>query len=1018
MANEIVKFRKGIAANLPSEKTAGQILVETDTGTMYVDESNNSRVQIQDNSKVQKTGDNMTGALYVDVNSNGVPSLDSQSPNVKGLFGVKINSSTSVPFLHSATQNNASGGTGVALTAGGLTVVGGGENALTILNNASNGSGTTDSSGQTISTPMREELILASDNGISFFTNGDTVEPNSFIDRNGFFNGRIKKSLFNNRYGYGAQGEAIIYNNATGSEYKPLICTTANGVVDSTEDGAFVLASYGDNFILHYNDSDKIGDYGETTQQATLLDVNGNSSFPGTVTIAAPTANNHAATKQYVDNQFSYIYAGDGTSTAHSATTNGNTKIALSNLSNSAIGSTVTLKGVLGTDVSSSNNGVISIGNGIATTNRSAVVSGTESENWQVIADGTITGTSDLNMVFAVTDNFTHANGLLSLGLRCSGGQAIIDQTANNGPRLEWLSRHKDINPNHYRLRIINNTGSCTWVLEAYHHRQSYAISFEVVATSGYSGSNPPTYNLYTDGATVSSNGSTFISRDIIPLGGSWASSTYNTEQANGITIGTYGKCFTSSAGNIAIGGVGGRTTSATGSWSLGIGSSIVSSGANAAAVGAVATASGSASNAFGYTVTASGANSGAFGVNNTSSAAGSFTLGRSNTSSGENGYAFGGWNTVNGELSTAVGDNNTVSTNGSYAFGSNNIIKKETTIDAPYNTAVGRYNKIFSSTKQIQDSVALGSQNTIGDYGVTIGVGNRISSFSQSTTYNKYACVIGTASTASDNGAVAIGTYIRNGSRGAFACGRANKALTANASDTTSTTGDVFVVGNGYVKGIEDNTVTWTTSNAFRVTYDGHVYSGFSTMAAGADYAEFVKEWWDNNPNQEDRVGYMVTIGQDNKLHKAEEGDYIIGITSGNPSMVGNADEDYFWKYERDNFNRLIYEEVPDMEEIIDEDGNVSYIQSETKKVKRLKYKENYDPSLQESYIERKDRPEWDYVGMRGIVPCRDDGTCVAGGFCKCGGNGIATYTSQQGFNTYYVIERIAENVVSVEVK
>ena len=54
----------------------------------------------------------------------------------------------------------------------------------------------------------------------------------------------------------------------------------------------------------------------------------------------------------------------------------------------------------------------------------------------------------------------------------------------------------------------------------------------------------------------------------------------------------------------------------------------------------------------------------------------------------------------------------------------------------------------------------------------------------------------------------------------------------------------------------------------------------------------------------------------------------------------------------------------------------------------------------------------------MRGIVPVRDDGTCVEGGFCECGGNGIATYASAQGFNTYYVIERINENVVSVEVK
>lgn len=47
--------------------------------------------------------------------------------------------------------------------------------------------------------------------------------------------------------------------------------------------------------------------------------------------------------------------------------------------------------------------------------------------------------------------------------------------------------------------------------------------------------------------------------------------------------------------------------------------------------------------------------------------------------------------------------------------------------------------------------------------------------------------------------------------------------------------------------------------------------------------------------------------------LHKANAGDYIAGITSGNPSVVCNADENYYWKYERDVFGRIVLEDVPE---------------------------------------------------------------------------------------------------------
>lgn len=63
-----------------------------------------------------------------------------------------------------------------------------------------------------------------------------------------------------------------------------------------------------------------------------------------------------------------------------------------------------------------------------------------------------------------------------------------------------------------------------------------------------------------------------------------------------------------------------------------------------------------------------------------------------------------------------------------------------------------------------------------------------------------------------------------------------------------------------------------------------------------------------------------------------------------------------------------------------------------------RIKLSKDYDPALQQNYTERKDRKEWDYVGMLGVLPVRDDGTCQPGQFCKCGKDGIATLANTAG--------------------
>ena len=140
------------------------------------------------------------------------------------------------------------------------------------------------------------------------------------------------------------------------------------------------------------------------------------------------------------------------------------------------------------------------------------------------------------------------------------------------------------------------------------------------------------------------------------------------------------------------------------------------------------------------------------------------------------------------------------------------------------------------------------------------------------------------------------------------------------------------------------------------RSDYDGTPDTEFSVDGAGtvsgdgasyntpADYAEMF-EWSDGNPNNEDRVGISVVL-EGKKIREATDQDdpnSIIGVISGNPAVVADS----CWsrweqKYLKDDFNRYI----------ISEEGN-------------KQVNPHYDPN--KKYKARKDRPEWDAVGLVG---------------------------------------------------
>ena len=217
---------------------------------------------------------------------------------------------------------------------------------------------------------------------------------------------------------------------------------------------------------------------------------------------------------------------------------------------------------------------------------------------------------------------------------------------------------------------------------------------------------------------------------------------------------------------------------------------------------------------------------------------------------------------------------------------------------------------------------------------------------------------------------------------------GHHNDKSLATDGKASGTTGTAFVIGNG---------TSSSKSNACRITYAGAVIGKAAYASTGADMAEF-REWLDGNPDNEDRRGYFVTMdGMNIKI--AEPGDYICGIISANPSLIGNNDEAWMGRYVFDEFGAFVYE---DYEETDPETG-------ETHTYTHYKLNPDYDPTR--TYEFRADRPEWDYVGLCGVINTRDDGTCEVNGFCKCGEGGVAT-ASERG---YRVLERVNDHVVKV---
>lgn len=298
------------------------------------------------------------------------------------------------------------------------------------------------------------------------------------------------------------------------------------------------------------------------------------------------------------------------------------------------------------------------------------------------------------------------------------------------------------------------------------------------------------------------------------------------------------------------------------------------------------------------------------------------------------------------------------------------------------YSVAVecsGAKNTVFNS----RDTYVNGMNNMLEGvaYSIVVGTWNIVKGDKTKDQMAKYNAVFGDQNDVLNyDGCLVAGTWNHATADNQTVIG-INAKSTYKSSENASI---LFNIGNGH--NIEDGTLT--QNSAMQVDFSGNVYAGGAYKTTGADYAEYF-EWLDGNTKNQDRVGLFVTLDGD-KIKLANKGDYILGVISANPSIVGNSAElDWHDKYKTDVYGRLIY----------DESHN-------------LILNENYNDTLE--YIPRGARKEYSKVGLLGQLVVQDDGTCEVNGYCMASVNGVAT-KSDSG---YRVIKRIDKTYIKIILK
>ena len=351
--------------------------------------------------------------------------------------------------------------------------------------------------------------------------------------------------------------------------------------------------------------------------------------------------------------------------------------------------------------------------------------------------------------------------------------------------------------------------------------------------------------------------------------------------------------------------------------------------------------------------------------------------------------HAEGIYTTASGTCSHAEGSNNTASGDDSHAEGAS------TTASGAHSHAEGANTKASGGISHAEGQGATASGSVSHAEG------------SDTTASGDFAHAEGRCATANGNYSHAGGSYTYAAYYAETTIGRYN-TKPSNSDSLYNTIGDYFVIGKGSK---ED-----ARANIFRVSSSG-IYGTAAFSSTGADYAEMF-EWADGNPEGEDRAGRFVTI-QGEKIRLAgPEDDYILGIVSGDPSVVGDVHDDQ-WRgmYLCDVFGRPLWEDVEVPDETVEEpdpedpEQTVARVLIPAHTERRQKLNPDYDST--QTYIPRSERPEWDAVGMLGKLVAVDDGTCQVDGWCAPGEGGVATHAQTR--TRYRVMARLDDTHIRV---
>lgn len=514
--------------------------------------------------------------------------------------------------------------------------------------------------------------------------------------------------------------------------------------------------------------------------------------------------------------------------------------------------------------------------------------------------------------------------------------------------------------------------------------------------------------NSFAEGFNTTASGSTSHAEgNNTTAGGSNSHTEGDTTTASGMTSHAEGEMTTASG--LASHAEGSETTAAR-DFSHAEGMMTTANGDASHAEGSNTKTSGHASHAEGYNTTASGISSHAEGQETVASASYAHSEGVNTSAIGQGSHAEGSnleqnrYNEIVFEdprrveiYDEATGDFINVTVAGSQAFGLNSHAEGCSTLAYGKNSHTEGYHTVAAANESHAEgcgSEANGIFAHAEGY-ETKAKGSASHAEGQTTTASgSYSHAEGYRTTASNLASHVSGKY--------------NAAMTTGGA-SGNTTGTAFVIGNG--------TGTSALSNAFSVQFNGTVKAKSTiTASTTADYAEFF-EWLDGNPDDEDRVGYFVTLDGDKIRIATAADDYILGVVSGEPFVLGNGDCDT-WNgmYLHDEFRRTIYEPAPKMIEILDSEGNPT---GEYKEVEgefegtRPKLNPEYDYT--KPYTSRFERKEWAPVGMLGVLAVRHDGTAKVNGYVTVNADGIATACEKSTENAYRVIKSNTDSVVEI---